>query len=147
MRSLENLPSIINEFAHAKCEIYLSNIKRRTPSILRGNKKYQKSFNKQLDKKWGKLLDLLEVFILVSEEIGAEFTDEIFNSTVEDTSPRFTVLSRSHARSCQVSKEIITLLRNGFGDGAHARWRTLHEIAVETNIINKNEDELAEEIP
>ena len=79
----------------------------------------------------------------MSEEIGAEFTDEILNSTVEDTSPRFTVLSRSHARSCQVSKEIITLLRNGFGDGAHPRWRTLHEIAVETNIINKNEDELA----
>jgi hypothetical protein len=34
-------------------------------------------------------------------------------------------------------------LRNGFADGAHARWRTLHEIAVETNIINKNQDELA----
>ncbi len=140
---LENLPSIINESSDAESEKLLSNIKRRTSLILRGVKKYQKSFNKELDKKWRKPLDLLEVFVVLSEEIGADFTDDIINAPTEDISPRFTVLSRSHARSCQVSKEIITLLRNGFADGAHARWRTLHEIAVETNIINRNEDELA----
>jgi hypothetical protein len=140
---IENLPSKINEASDTESEKYFSNIKKRMPLILRRNKKYQKRFNKQLDKKWGKLLNLLEVFVVLSEEIGADFTDDIVNSPAEDVSPRFTVLSCSHARSCQVSKEIITLLRNGFADGAHARWRTLHEIAVETNIINKNEDEVA----
>ncbi len=139
----ENLPSIINDSSDVESEKMLSNIKRRTSLILRGNKRYQKSFNKQLNQKWGKVLDLLEVFVELSEEIGADFTDDIIKAPTEDTSPRFTVLSRSHARSCQVSKEIITLLRNGFADGAHARWRTLHEIAVETNIINRNENELA----
>jgi hypothetical protein len=141
---LEDLPSVINESSDIESEKVLSNIKRRVHLILRGSKKYQRSFNKQLGKKWGKLLDLLEVFVVLSEEIGADFTDEIISAPTEDTSPRFTVLSRSHARSCQVSKEIITLLRDGFADGAHARWRTLHEIAVETNIINKNQDELAQ---
>jgi hypothetical protein len=141
---LEHLPAMINESSDVECEKYLANIKKRTTSILRENQKHQRSFNKQLNKKWGELLDLLEVFIVLSEDIGADFTDDIINLPKEDTSPRFTVLSRSHARSCQVSKEIITLLRNGFADGAHARWRTLHEIAVETNIINKNQDELAQ---
>jgi hypothetical protein len=140
---LENLPSLINDSSDVESEKLLSNIKRRTSLILRGNKKYQKSFNKQLDQKWGIVLDLLEVFVVLSEEIGADFTDDVIKAPMADTSPRFTVLSRSHARSCQVSKEIITLLRNGFADGAYARWRTLHEIAVETNIINKNEDGLA----
>src|SRR5258706_2774887 len=139
----ENLPSIINDSSDVESEKMLSNIKRRTSLILRGNKRYQKSFNKQLNQKWGKVLDLLEVFVELSDEIGADFTDDIIKAPTEDTSTRFTVLSRSHARSCQVSKEIITLLRNGFADGAHARWRTLHEIAVETNIINRNENELA----
>jgi hypothetical protein len=140
---LENLPSMINNSSDIESEKLLSNIKRRTSLIRRGNQKHQKSFNKQLDQKWGKVLDLLEVFIVLSEEIGADFTDDIIKASTENTSPRFTVLSRSHARSCQVSKEIITLLRNGFADGGHARWRTLHEIAVETNIINRNDDELA----
>jgi hypothetical protein len=139
----ENLPSLINESSDVESEKYFSNIKKRASFILRRNKKHQKSFEKQLDKKWGRLLDLLEVFVVLSEDIGADFTDSIINSPTEDASPRFTVLSRSHARSCQVSKEILTLLRNGFADGAHARWRTLHEIAVETNIINDNKDELA----
>lgn len=140
---IENLPSIINESSDTESEKYFLNIKKRTSLILRGNNKNQKSFNKLLGKKWGKLLDLLEVFVILSEDIGADFTDDIINLPVKNTSARFEVLSRSHARSCQVSKEIITLLRNGFADGGHARWRTLHEIAVETNIINRNDDELA----
>ena len=140
---LENFPSIINDASDAESEKYLGNIKKRTSSILKGNSKHQKNFNKQLNKKWGKLLDLLEVFVVLSEDIGAEFTDCIINSLSGDMPPRFTVLSHSHARSCQVAKEIITLLRNGFADGADARWRTLHEMAVETNIINRNDDELA----
>jgi len=139
----ENLPSTINDSSDTESEKYLANIKKRTSLILRETKKYQKSFNKQLDKKWGKLLDLLEVFVVLSEDIGAEFTDNVINAPTKNISPRFTILSRSHARSCQVSKEVITLLRNGFADGAHARWRTLHEIAIETNIINRNDDELA----
>lgn len=140
---LQNVTTMINESSDVESEKYLANIKKRSASILKENRKYQKSFDRQLTKKWGKLIDLLEVFVVLSEDIGADFTDDVIKAPIENISPRFTVLSRSHARSCQVSKEIITLLRNGFSDGAHARWRTLHEIAVETNIINRNEDELA----
>ncbi len=86
---LDNLPSIINESSEVESEKYLANIKRRTSLILKEKKKYQRSFDKQLDKKWGKLLDLLEVFVLLSEEIGAEFTDEIINSPTEDISPLY----------------------------------------------------------
>lgn len=86
---------------------------------------------------------LLEVFILISQEIGAEFNKSVRNDVEKEISPRFEVLSRSHARSCQVALEILTLLQNGFADGADARWRTLHEIAVETNVINRHDDDLA----
>ena len=86
---------------------------------------------------------MLEWFILLSQEIGSEYNDFIRTDAKYQDSPRFEILSRSHARSCQVALEILVLLKNGFADGAHARWRTLHEIAVETNIISKNDDELA----
>ena len=35
-----------------------------------------------------------------------------------------------HVRACQVANEILVLIKNGYADGAHARWRTLHELSV-----------------
>ncbi len=140
---LEDLPSILNKSADAESDILLKDIKKQRNRLLRDTQKNQKRFYKQLNKRWGKLLNLLEVFILVSQDIGADFNGSIRGDAEKEISPRFEVLSRSHARSCQVALEILTLLYNGFADGAHARWRTLHEIAVETNIINKNNDDLA----
>jgi len=131
---LEDLPSILNESADAECDILLKDIRRRKNALLRDAQKNQKRFSKHLNKRWGEVLVLLELFVLVSQEIGAEFNESIRNNAEKEISPRFEMLSRSHARSCQVALEILTLLQNGFADGAHARWRTLHEIAVETNI-------------
>ncbi|MGE5653343.1 MAG: DUF5677 domain-containing protein, partial [Bacillota bacterium] len=52
--------------------------------------------------------------------------------------------TRLHARACQVTSEILTLLRNGFADGAMARWRTLHEIAAVSLFIGEHGDDVAE---
>lgn len=35
-----------------------------------------------------------------------------------------------HVRACQVANEILVLVKNGYADGAHARWRTLHELSI-----------------
>lgn len=35
-----------------------------------------------------------------------------------------------HVRACQVANEILALIKNGYADGAHAKWRTLHELSV-----------------
>ena len=40
------------------------------------------------------------------------------------------LLTRLHARACRVGSEVLVLLESGHAGGAHARWRTLHEIAV-----------------
>ncbi|MDY6966866.1 MAG: DUF5677 domain-containing protein [Halobacteriota archaeon] len=42
----------------------------------------------------------------------------------------FEILTRLHARACQTASEVLVLLESGHADGAHARWRSLHEIAV-----------------
>ena len=47
-------------------------------------------------------------------------------------------------RACQVTDEILCLLENGFADGAMARWRTLHEIAVVAAVILQYGDEITE---
>ena len=40
------------------------------------------------------------------------------------------VQTRLHARACQIAREVLTLLYAGFAEGAMARWRALHELAV-----------------
>ena len=140
---IENLPTIIDKSSDSACDALLQDIKKRKSTLLGEHRKDQKRFNKHLNNKWGELLNLLEAFILLSEEAGAEFNGFIRGDSEKEYSPRFEVLSRSHARSCQVALEILVLLQQGFADGAHARWRTLHEIAVECFIINKGNDNLA----
>jgi hypothetical protein len=47
-------------------------------------------------------------------------------------------------RACQVTDEIACLLENGFADGAMARWRTLHEIAMVAAVISQHGEAIAE---
>jgi hypothetical protein len=54
------------------------------------------------------------------------------------------ILVRQHVRACQVTDEILCLLENGFADGAMARWRTLHEIAVVAAIISRHGEDIAQ---
>ena len=53
------------------------------------------------------------------------------------------VQTRLHARACQIAREVLTLLYAGFAEGAMARWRALHELAVVSLFIGHDE-ELAE---
>jgi hypothetical protein len=39
-------------------------------------------------------------------------------------------IARLHLRGIHIAREITVLLRSGYADGAMARWRTLHEVAV-----------------
>jgi len=50
---------------------------------------------------------------------------------------------RLHARACQITAEIITLMKNGFADGAMARWRTLYEVGVVATVIADAGESLA----
>jgi hypothetical protein len=139
----EKIPDMVIDLAESLSDIYLQDIQKNIPALFREHAENQKEFQKYLKTKWDKALKLFEAYILLTQEIGAEFNDFIRSDMVNVSNPKFEILSRSHARSCQVAFEILILLKNGFADGAHARWRTLHEIAVETNIINKNKEELA----
>lgn len=137
------IPALVDEIADLVSTLLLRDLKKRNCTILRDHKHDLTLFEKNLNQQWGKAIDLLELFILISQEVGGEYNDFILHDQEFELSPRFEVLRRAHARSCQVALEILTLLKNGFADGAYARWRTLHEIAVESNLIRNGDDELA----
>ncbi len=118
--------------------------KQQSKSILKNITSERRKFLNYHNKIWGKPLDLLDALISLSLELGNEFSQK-FNSLSEHESEIvFHTIKRLHIRGCQASSEILTLLRSGFADGAHARWRTLHEISVIAQFLADRESTLTE---
>jgi hypothetical protein len=68
-------------------------------------------------------------------ELGQETATRLQKSRSRKNRVLRSLLVRLHARACQITAEIITLMENGFADGAMARWRTLYEVGVVATVI------------
>lgn len=99
------------------------------------------SFTANIQEIWGEALDLLQGLIVISDEAAQGFL--IISDKYSEDDIVHDVLLRIHAKSNQISKEILTLLRHGFADGAQARWRSLHELAVVSSFIAQHGEEIA----
>ena len=106
--------------------------------------KDKRGFVERLRKHWKEPLDLFELFITLATEAGSDFNDAYRRGAVRSGDAVFEVLTRLHSRGCQISWAIHTLLRSGFADDAHARWRSLHEVAVVGSFISQHGHDLAE---
>jgi hypothetical protein len=113
------------------------------PGVLADRLEWRQEFEAKLRGAWGEALDLFEMFVGICQEAGDSFNrryrDEASNA--DDTC--FEAFTRLHARSCLVGAEVLALLRSGFGSGAYARWRTIHELAVVAQFIKTHGAETA----
>ena len=57
----------------------------------------------------------------------------------------FTAMLHIHGRALQEFLEIITLMKNGFADGAYARWRSMYELSIIASFITENGEKVAKE--
>lgn len=136
----EAIPGVVGQIAG----LILEQLKREVPSILRSRKKERTAFEVRLTETWRKPLDLLEMFLTIALEAGDDFNREFRPRASKESDYVFEVLTRLHARACQITSEILTLLKSGHADGAHARWRSLHEIAVVAFFVQSAGNEIAE---
>ena len=134
------VPTIIEETAVA----LLERLTIAAPEMLEARRKQQEEFEQRLVEKWGLGFTSLETLIAASAEAGQTFNEECRAQAAKEQDLVFDVLTRLHARSCQVAQEVLVLLRSGLADGAHARWRTLHEIAVTAMFVSDNDNSVAE---
>jgi len=141
IESIESLmPSLIEEC----CDSILSNLKTNMPLVIKRGRRKHRKFEKSVYEKWGEPLGLLELFLHLFLEFGQEFNELYRQSAAANQDFVFEVLIRLHARSCQIGSEILALLKSGLADGAHARWRTLHEINVIASFIAHSGNDTAE---
>ena len=136
---LDMIPGLVDDTAN----LTLVSIKRDAPSGLKRHQKDRRGFDKRLQRRWKHPLDLLDLIIALTVEVGTEFNRKFRNDAIDSGGAVFEALLRLHSRACQVSGEVLVLLHAGFADGAHARWRSLHEIAVVSSLIQKHDSELA----
>lgn len=115
----------------------LDDLKSKAPQMLSEHRESRTEFERTISQKWGKALELLEMSTVIATEAGEDFNKEFRPLASQENDFEFDVLTRLHARSCQVANEILTLLRAGYADGAIARWRTMHEISVVGFFIRK----------
>jgi len=81
---------------------------------------------------WGEALATLEELIASCAELG-----DLAAQLQAEESELFFALKLLRARACQVAWEVHALASSGYADGAYARWRTLHEIAVVIEFLRK----------
>ena len=136
----EMIPGLTDEIA----SVILMRVKENADLRLREHQRDRKRFEKRLMKRWKCPLDRLDLLIAVTVESGTEFNQKFRDDSVASGDAVFESLTRLHARACQVSGEVLALLKAGFADGAHARWRSLHEMAVVASLIEENGQDLAE---
>lgn len=136
----EAIPEVVTEMA----EPVLGQLRTDAPSMLRDRRAQRLLFESNLASVWHKPLDLLEMFIAIALEVGEEFNGEFRATAAAEQDCVFEVLTRLHARACQIASEVLVLLESGHADGAHARWRSLHEIAVVGFFVKLHDNAVAE---
>jgi hypothetical protein len=133
------MPHLIDELT----TVFLTALKEDSAQKLDSYDRERRGFESRLQRRWKEPLRQLAFFLYFAMELGQEFNEDYRPIAAKQADHVFEALARLHARSCQISLEVLTLIRNGFADGAYARWRTLHEIAVVALFISKYGEEIA----
>ena len=143
----EKLSDEMPELIRSTAEVVLANLRSRAPEMLSEHAEIRSTFEEGIYQKWGKALELLEMFNVIATEAGDEFNKEFRPSVSHSNDFIFDVLTRLHARSCHIANEVLTLLKSGYADGAHSRWRTMHEIVVVGLFVKQFGQDTAERYP
>jgi len=139
-----DLPSLIIKTTDQLSQNVLKDLKKDSKRMLKDHAADISFFETDLRGVYGNAFDLLEMLIVISLEAGDSFNNDFRSKAASANDYVFDVLTRLHARACQVAYEILVLLKAGLADGAHARWRSLHEISVTAFFISTNGNDVAE---
>jgi hypothetical protein len=122
-RTQPKLYKILQQSIDDTAEQVLKITKRQMPEQIKAIQSNRLDFEKRIQRIWKKPFELLELDITYVEEL----TLDCYNEQMESNEPAdvvFEVLFRLQARAIQIAKEVLVLIRSGFPDGAHARWRS-----------------------
>lgn len=124
-------------------DVFLDELARQHDVAVHEERSNRDRMRASIGQSWGHALDFLDFFVLVNQHARRHF-ETMADSNEKGENYQFDALMRLHVRALRVSREVVSLLRAGFANGAIARWRTLHEIAAVANIIAEEGEEAGE---
>ena len=125
-------------------KILLHGLKAKAPEMLHEERELDTGFRERNYQRWREGLDLLRMLIVIAEDSGSDFNTEFRPQAARQNNFVFEAVCSLHARAVLIAREIFCLLEGGIADGALARWRSLHEIAVVSGFLSERDNELAE---
>jgi len=128
-KTAETIDPISNEIA----ELLFKGLRESQSDVVEDWEGIYNDFELRHHELWESALSSLHALIIASHEAGEAFAAKYLDK--ERSDEKLSVLLALHARAIQVSNEVLCLLKSGYADGAHARWRTAHEIAVITDFL------------
>ncbi len=141
---LTKISTAIPEISNSIADSVLDTLRDDSARMLDEHEKIRIGFEDRLKQTWDEPLKLFKMLMVVALEAGEEFNSTYRATAVQQNDITFEVLTRLHAKACQVASEVYSLLSSGHGDGAYARWRTLHETSVIASFIKSHGNEVAE---
>ncbi|MFZ1988917.1 MAG: DUF5677 domain-containing protein [Alphaproteobacteria bacterium] len=139
----KRLPDLIQEIVAEHSQNILGMLQKRWKLEFKQQVDDESKFRLNLQIRWGLPIEQLRMLRTIALEFGSDVNRDMRRIAM-DEKHLIDVLTRLHARACQVTSEVECLLSGGFSDGAMARWRTLHEVAVVARFISKHGAECAE---
>ncbi len=107
---------------------------------LADRRRVKRGFRRRLYARWRDGLDRLEMLLIIAQESHNNAIDDFLNPESKRTrlaKTQFEALIRLHAKACRTLEGVLSLLECGDADGANARWRSLHEVAVISYFLSK----------
>lgn len=139
-----DIKKLITELTAEFVEMMSKSLLSAMPEMLLNRRADYSSFVDMNVEKWKSAFDLLETHIVICTEAGETLNSQYRPTAAEQGDLIFDLLVRHHARACHIANEILCLLKNGFPDAAHSRWRALHEVNVTALFICNHGQECAE---
>lgn len=119
-------------------QVVFGELLKTKDDTLKHNRSLSDSFCERNKLRWGSAFDLLEMLIEINVETVNSFKFTYDESADGDEEIVFDVAVKLHAKAIHIALEGLCLMEGGYADGAHARWRALHEISVVTIFLLKH---------
>ena len=148
-KQIEENPEFITELLQhsikSSSDILYDGFDKDKDNELKKTRKYTNGFNSRLYKTWKKPFDYFEALIELIASYTYSFTETFYDEAYKNNNLLFNALQNIQARALLVSRECLTLIKNGYPDGAFSRWRTIYELSVIGNFLyTENNQELCE---
>ncbi len=140
----DNIKKVYSEFVDQVSDDSVDFIEKTMYEKVLEERAYADEFLARQNQKWGKAFVASDMLYLCICESAEEYNDYVCEVYAPNIKISYHAMRLIHGRALQEYLEIICLDKNGFADGAYARWRSLYELSVVAAFIKKYGESVAE---